>query len=170
LTDLSNPDHGPIKENQVKYINFFDLDEKYNCKCDYELSTTKDTLDFKTFSGIIKQYRVHGIATCKVNDEAINLTMYESIKYMNHPLYGASLFVPFKDFTNGETTYGGGRYIDIKKLDIQDGKVTIDFNKCYNPYCAYSDGYNCPIPPFANHLQLEINAGEKAFTDPDHQH
>jgi uncharacterized protein (DUF1684 family) len=170
LKDLSNPDHGPIKSSQIKYISFYDWDEAYNCNCEYELSSSKDTLDFHTFSGIIKQYRVHGIATCIVKNEKINLTLYESIKHMHHPIYGAFLFLPFKDVTNGETTYGGGRYIDIRKTDIIDGKVAIDFNKCYNPYCAYSDGYNCPIPPIANHLAVKIEAGEKDFSDPNFKH
>ena len=74
------------------------------------------------------------------------------------------LFVPFKDWTNGEESYGGGRYIDLKTGDITDGKITIDFNKCYNPWCAYSDGYNCPIPPVENHFELKIEAGEKMWT------
>lgn len=170
LKDLSNPDYGPIKSSQIKYISFYIWDEDYNCNCDYNLSISKDTLDFQTFSGITKQYRVHGIATCMVKDKKINLTLYESIKHMNHPIYGAFLFLPFKDATNSETTYGGGRYIDIKKTDVINEKVEIDFNKCYNPYCAYSDGYNCPIPPIVNHLDIKIEAGEKDFSDPNFKH
>ncbi|MFT4762129.1 MAG: hypothetical protein ACI9LN_004113, partial [Saprospiraceae bacterium] len=65
--------------------------------------------------------------------------------------------------TNSETTYGGGRYLDFKTTDIVDGKMTIDFNKTYNPWCHYSDGYNCPIPPKENHLEVEIVAGERNF-------
>jgi hypothetical protein len=65
--------------------------------------------------------------------------------------------------TNYETTYGGGRYIDLSLKDIKEGKITLDFNKCYNPYCAYSDGFSCPIPPSENYLSTEIRAGEKVF-------
>jgi len=73
------------------------------------------------------------------------------------------LFLPFKDFTNNESTYGGGRYINFLDTDIKDGKIEIDFNKSYNPWCAYSDGFNCPIPPKENHIETEVTAGEKNF-------
>jgi uncharacterized protein (DUF1684 family) len=72
----------------------------------------------------------------------------------------------FTDLTNGEDTYGGGRYIDLYISDIAEGHITIDFNKAYNPYCAYSDGYNCPIPPASNSINLEIKAGEKMYKGP----
>jgi uncharacterized protein len=78
-------------------------------------------------------------------------------------LYKNNLFLPFKDHTNGEESYGGGRYINLYTTDIQDGKIEIDLNTCYNPWCAYSDGYNCPIPPKENHLEMEVRAGEKNF-------
>ena len=65
------------------------------------------------------------------------------------------------DKTNGKESYGGGRYLD---LEIPEDKIIIlDFNKAYNPYCAYSDRYSCPIPPIENHLDVAINAGFKAF-------
>jgi uncharacterized protein (DUF1684 family) len=73
------------------------------------------------------------------------------------------LFLPFQDETNGDDTYGGGRYMDLKITDIRDNRITLDFNKCYNPWCAYSDGYNCPVPPKSNHLPIEVKAGEKMF-------
>lgn len=73
------------------------------------------------------------------------------------------LFIPFKDKTNGAATYGGGRYLELRMGEIIDNKVVIDFNKCYNPYCAYSEGFNCPIPPLENHLDIKIEVGEKMF-------
>ena len=82
---------------------------------------------------------------------------------MKNPKYIDHLFIPFNDLTNYEETYGGGRYIDLSLNDIKDGKVVLDFNKCHNPYCAYSDGYNCPIPPEANRLKVAVKAGEMNF-------
>ena len=73
------------------------------------------------------------------------------------------MFLPFKDFTNNEGTYGGGRYINLLDTDIKNEKIEIDLNKSYNPWCAYSDGFNCPIPPRENHIEIEVNAGEKNF-------
>ena len=79
------------------------------------------------------------------------------------PQFRNELFLPFKDKTNANGSYGGGRYIDIKISDIENGKVILDFNKAYNPWCAYSDGYSCPIPPKENHLKIAVTAGEKEY-------
>ena len=73
------------------------------------------------------------------------------------------LFVPFGDATSGFESYGGGRYIEFYISDIKNNKVIIDFNKAYNPYCAYTTGYNCPIPPTENMLTVAITAGEKNY-------
>jgi uncharacterized protein (DUF1684 family) len=73
------------------------------------------------------------------------------------------LFVPFGDATSGFESYGGGRYIEFYISDIKNNKVIIDFNKAYNPYCAYTTGYNCPIPPAENLLTVAIPAGEKNY-------
>jgi uncharacterized protein len=73
-------------------------------------------------------------------------------------------FIPFTDEGSGKSSYEGGRYIDFKLGDIVDNKLIIDFSKAYNPYCAFTTGYNCPIPPAENALPVVIAAGEKKFT------
>lgn len=78
------------------------------------------------------------------------------------PEYAELLFIPFRDLTNGRTTYGVGRYIDIRKPS--GNAVTLDFNLAYNPNCAYgTDKYSCPIPPKENFLKVEIRSGERKF-------
>ncbi len=76
------------------------------------------------------------------------------------------LFLPFTDLTNGDQTYGGGRYIDLSRADVEKKEVWIDFNHAYNPWCAYSDGYNCPVPPRENALPVAILAGEMMYSGP----
>lgn len=71
-----------------------------------------------------------------------------------------SLFVPFRDRTSGVETYGAGRYLDIDPEP--DGSYALDFNLAYNPLCAYSDAYSCPLPPPENWLPVRIEAGERA--------
>jgi len=71
----------------------------------------------------------------------------------------SSLFVPFADQTTGEDTYPAGRYLDLHPTAT--GIYTIDFNKAYNPFCAYNNSYECPLPPPANRLKVAITAGEK---------
>ncbi len=74
------------------------------------------------------------------------------------------LWLPFHDPTNGETTYPGGRYLDLELES--DGTVELDFNKAYNPYCAYDpERWNCTLPPPRNTLTVPVEAGEKLLTD-----
>ncbi len=77
------------------------------------------------------------------------------------------LFLPFYDLTNGETTYPGGRYVDLELAD--DGTVELDFNKAYNPLCAYGgEQWNCTLPPAENRLPIRVEAGEKLLTAAGH--
>jgi hypothetical protein len=73
------------------------------------------------------------------------------------------LFIGFTDMTSAAETYGAGRYIDCVTGDIRGNTMLLDFNKAYNPYCAYAAGYNCPIPPRENDLPVAILAGEKNY-------
>lgn len=75
---------------------------------------------------------------------------------------GARLFVVFSDLTNGSETYGAGRFIYIDRPD-STGRVSIDFNKSYNPPCAFTEFATCPLPPKENSLTVGILAGEKNY-------
>jgi uncharacterized protein len=110
-------------------------------------------ISFETSDSRVKTYRRAGKVSFEVNGEPAQLTLYDT----GHPGY----FIPFRDKTSGDTTYGAGRYLDIDPNE--DGTVTIDFNLAYNPSCVYSEGYSCPIPPIENWLQVPIEAGEQNF-------
>ena len=69
-----------------------------------------------------------------------------------------SLQIFFRDLTTGEETYGLGRYLDLEEAG--EGSFVVDFNRAYNPACAYSPHYNCPVPPNENRLVVAITAGE----------
>ncbi|MEL6591161.1 MAG: DUF1684 domain-containing protein [Bacteroidota bacterium] len=97
----------------------------------------------------------------RLQDKERTLTAYYSPQTARLPGYEDHLFLPFTDLTNGQETYGGGRYLDMRKPKGE--KIWIDFNKCYNPYCAYSDGWSCPIPPRENFLEARIEAGVKDY-------
>ena len=75
---------------------------------------------------------------------------------------GTRLFVAFADATSGKTTYGSGRFIELDKPDA-DGFTYIDFNKAYNPPCAFTEFATCPLPPPQNRLSIAITAGEKKY-------
>ena len=74
---------------------------------------------------------------------------------------GDELFIPFRDATSGKDTYGAGRYVEAEPLG--KGRYLLDFNRAYNPYCAYNDDWQCPLPPAENWLTVAIRAGEKSF-------
>jgi uncharacterized protein (DUF1684 family) len=72
------------------------------------------------------------------------------------------LFLPMRDATSGQETYGAGRYLEPEL--IAQGTVDVDFNYLYNPFCAYNPGYSCPLPPTENWLKVPIRAGEKNYS------
>ena len=79
--------------------------------------------------------------------------------------YGGGLFLPFGDATNGQTTYGGGRYLldTVKGADLgsKDGRLVLDFNFAYNPSCSYDARWVCPLAPPGNRLPVPVEAGER---------
>jgi len=88
------------------------------------------------------------------------LTLYQSPTHLKEKVLEDYLFLPFTDESNGIESYGGGRYIDLKIPD--DGNIImVDFNKAYNPYCAYSTGFSCPKVPTENNLPIKILGGVK---------
>ena len=158
--EWTNPETTPLKEDEkakFKGITFFPFNEELVFKADFTKIENGKTIPFPTSAKKIKNYKEYGKVNFEFNQKPFELTIYAS----GPPIkgYENSLFLPFTDDTNGVTTYGGGRYIDLEIKDIKNNKVTIDFNKAYNPYCAYSKYYNCPIPPANNYLETEINAG-----------
>lgn len=162
---LENP-RSPLEENDLKYLSFFTPDKNWKKSATFTKENNAVPFEMPTYSGITKPYIIFGYLDFEVDNKKIRLQVYQSAQKPPNPLYKNHLFLPFKDTTNGESTYGGGRYLDLKTDDIKNNKVILDFNQCYNPWCAYSDGYNCPVPPSANHLTFEVNAGEKMYTGP----
>jgi hypothetical protein len=80
------------------------------------------------------------------------------------------LFIPFRDATSGHETYGAGRYLDLEADHhlTREGKWVVDFNRAYNPWCAYSQDYACPFVPPENWLEVPIRAGEKSYGGDEH--
>ena len=112
---------------------------------------------------IKKNYRIYGKLTFQLHDSSLQLCIYQSQSLMFNKDYADYLFIPFGDLTNGEETHATGRYLECHMGDIEQQRLILDFNKAYNPYCAYGSGYNCPIPPADNQLHVAIRAGEKNF-------
>ena len=109
-------------------------------------------------------YRQYGLLTFTLKGKEFLLSLYQNLEEMNDPKFQDYLFLPFTDHTCGETSYGGGRYMNLFESRIQeDETIVLNFNNTYNPYCAYNDRYTCPIVPRKNHMDIAITAGIKNF-------
>ena len=128
----------------------------------------KKGFDMNTSSGMKKHYFLYGLLSFQIADTPVQLYIYQAALLMHQEKYKDYLFVPFGDATSGYESYGGGRYLDFRMSDVKNNHLEMDFNKAYNPYCAYTTGYNCPIPPKENLLKIAITAGEKNYGKPYH--
>jgi uncharacterized protein (DUF1684 family) len=156
--------HEVVKGEDRKELHFFEANEKFKVLAKFERSVNNQWFEMPT-SGRLKQiFRVYGTLSFTINDTLIKMNLYQSQGLMGSDAYKNYLFLPFTDATTGNETYESGRYIDLQTSDIKNNEIIIDFNKAYNPYCAYVSGvYNCPIPPGENHLAVAIRAGEKTY-------
>jgi uncharacterized protein len=166
LSDFKKNPASPLGKKELKNVQFFAPAEQYVVHCQFSLTPEAEPFEMPTYSGVNKPYVQYGIAKFSLAGVAYQLSIYRSLSNAL-PQYRDYLFIPFKDLSNGKSSYGGGRYLDLRIKEIMDNELMLDFNKAYNPYCAYSDGYSCPIPPDENHLEVPILAGEKAFPKRD---
>jgi uncharacterized protein (DUF1684 family) len=155
--------NSPLKKEDLKYLRFYDPDSSFQVKATFERIRNSRSFGMPTYSGAQKTFVKYGVLRFRIDGKRQKLTVYRSLGLETLPQYRDYLFVPFKDKTSGTITYGGGRYMDLKTSDVKDSNCVLDFNKAYNPYCAYSEGFNCPIPPQENTLLVAIKAGEKNF-------
>ena len=107
-------------------------------------------------------YRKYGELRFVLNGQPQRLAVYQSVDLLNRPGFEDYLFVPFTDLTNGHGSYGGGRYLDLRIPPAGSSALTLDFNRAYNPSCAYNHGYSCPVPPAENRLVVAIPVGVRS--------
>jgi uncharacterized protein (DUF1684 family) len=162
-------EHEVVKGNDRKFLQFFPPDESYRVNAKIERTTESKWFTMETSGPIKKTFRTYGILTFRIHDTLLTLHVYQSQNLLQSQQYKNYLFLPFTDLTSGYSTYEAGRYLDILETDIKGDQVVIDFNKAYNPYCAYvKNMYNCPIPPRENDLPVAILAGEKTYGKNNH--
>lgn len=157
--------HEVVKGKERKLFRFYAPNIAYKVTCKFEALQDTTVIHMKTSGKTIpvKDFIRYGKLSFSIHDSLLQLTVFQSVSLKENDAYKNYLFVPFTDITTGDETYGSGRYIDILTTDITNNSAVLDFNKAYNPYCAYTTGYNCPVPPKENHLPVAIKAGEKTF-------
>ena len=148
--------HSPLSKEQkaaFQGLDYFPDNPDLRLVTEVKPFEVQEEVQIQTSTGDLQPYTRYGSLDFEVDGQKTSLTLY--IGKDGHP------FVPFGDATSGKETYGAGRYLEPEELD--DGKYLLDFNLAYNPWCAYSPAYSCPLPPAENWLAVPIRAGEMKF-------
>ena len=163
--EFINPEESPLPKEEIKGfkgLKYYKPDARYRITAQMQRYSTPDTIKMKTTTERLPLYIVFGRAIFTIDGKKDTLTIFRNVGLMTKEGYEDYLFVPFIDETSGETSYGGGRYIDARIP--KDDLLILDFNKAYNPYCVYNKKkYSCPIPPRENFINARIKAGEKDY-------
>ena len=162
--DFKDASKSPLTNKDRKSfrsLDFFPFDSTYIVSA--KLKVTPDTPFFKmkTTTDRLSEERVYGIVSFTLNGQSYQLNVYQGKENLEDPEYIDYLFLPFLDDTNGNESYGGGRYIDLRIPESDS--ILIDFNKAYNPLCVYNVKYSCPIVPRVNYLDSDVKAGMKNY-------
>lgn len=158
--EFKDPKESPLTKKDLKKfkeLNFYPLNEDLYVDAKLILNTAPKLFKMPTTTDRKPMYSTYGELVFTIDSTEYTLQVFQNQELKNREGYEDYLFVPFTDETNGEDTYGGGRYLDFRIPKKEE--VKIDFNRAYNPYCAYSDRYSCPIVPASNHLPIKIDAG-----------
>jgi uncharacterized protein (DUF1684 family) len=158
--EFKNPKTSPLTDEDIKIfkkLDFYPIDSNFRVVALLKLNKKKKEFGMKTTTSRLPIYINYGIASFKLNGKKFKINIYQNVELSKKEKYKDYLFMLFTDKTSGKTSYAGGRYIDLRIP--KDGKLLIDFNKAYNPYCAYNHKYSCPIPPEEDYFDMEIKAG-----------
>jgi uncharacterized protein (DUF1684 family) len=142
----------PEQQQSFHALTYFPENPELRLEVDITPFTDQKLIELPTSTGDIKTYIRYGRFSFTVDGKEAQLTLFGSPH---------GFFLPFVDSQAGNETYGAGRYLD--PVQLPNNKFVIDFNLAYNPYCAYNENWNCPIPPAENRLDVPIRAGEKNF-------
>lgn len=154
---LVSGENAPIQDRRnFKGLKYFPIDMDYLVQAKVEKFKEFKTVQMTTSSNEKVNYIYYATLSFELLDEPSQLILFQNQKNVTE------FFLPFTDLTTGESTYGSGRYLDVKVSESSN--IELDFNKTYNPFCAYNHNYSCPIPPKENQLTIKIEAGEKTFS------
>ena len=139
-------------------LHYFDPDPSLRFETRLQRYANPDAVMLGTSKGTRQLFNRIGYFDLIVGGNPVRIHAYQSAERED-----PSLFIPFRDGTSGKESYGAARYLD---LEVEhDDEYALDFNYAYNPYCAYSEDYVCPLPPQENWLKVDIRAGERKYHD-----
>jgi uncharacterized protein (DUF1684 family) len=158
--EYADPAESPLTAADLaafKSLDFYAIDMRYCVVAKFVRTPNEKPFDMPTTTTRKPVYVKFGEVYFLLEGKECKLDVFQNIELVKKDEYKNSLFLPFTDATSGETSYGGGRYIDLKQPE--GDTIVIDFNTAYNPYCVYNHKYSCPIPPSQNDLDAEVKAG-----------
>jgi uncharacterized protein len=158
---MKNSEESPFKKSPKAFdsLKYFAPNMKFRLVADLEPVENKQMVILGTSDGKEQRYLEYARAKFTLDGLPCSLLILEIVE--DGPDKG-TLFLAFADQSSTIETYGAGRYLDIKKTPGAEN-ITLDFNEAYNPYCAYSEEFSCPLPPKENILPVLIAAGEKTY-------
>ena len=161
---FSDPERTPLSKDDLakfKKLDFFEIDSAFLVKAHFLRTPAEAPFKMETTTNRKPVYVKYGELYFNIKGKNFKLDVFQNQELISDPEYYNYLFLPFTDLTNGETTYSGGRYLDLR---IPEGdSIFLNFNKAYNPYCAYNGDFSCPIVPAENNLEIAVTAGVKNF-------
>ncbi|HLW21172.1 MAG TPA: DUF1684 domain-containing protein [Cyclobacteriaceae bacterium] len=152
----------PLTDEQkdaLTALDYYPVDPEYRVRARLLPVDQRVMIQIPMTDGTLERYIKQAIAEFELQGKTHRLLLLQSANEGDPRNY----FLAFADDTSGEETYGGGRFLDVRK-DGQNS-ITIDFNLVYNPYCTYNPDYACPIPPKENLLTIPVRAGEKNYKE-----
>ncbi len=147
----------PEDFKQFLSLDFFPVNLSFRVNAILIKDSVSTSFGMQTSTLRKPKYRKYGDVEFIIHGHNFRIPVYQNIELISNPEYKDYLFFPFTDLTNNDQTYGGGRYLDLKIP--ANNTLVLDFNQCYQPYCAYNHKYSCPIPPRENFINLRIEAG-----------
>ena len=148
----------PIGHGEFAGLKYFDPDPEFRLETELHRSPVPGSVIMTTSKGTRQLFNSIGYFELSIERKTVKVSAYQSAERED-----TSIFIPFRDATSGKESYGAARYLD---LEVEhDDMYAVDFNYAYNPYCAYSDAYVCPLPPRENWLTVAIRAGERKYHD-----
>ena len=162
--DFADAGKSPLTEADrlhFKGLDYFAYDHRYAVVAKVTLIPDAKPFKMKTTTERLPLYREYARLDFDIDGKPQSLTVYQNLDLATKPGFRDYLFLPFMDVTSGNETYIGGRYLDLTKPT--GNTILLDFNKAYNPYCAYNYQYSCPRVPAGNHLSVPILAGVQKF-------
>jgi hypothetical protein len=143
-----------LDKTAFRGLTYFAPDSTYRVEATMERMGRGATFTVQMTKGETETYKPYALATFALAGQECRLLVFESAEE-------GQLFVPFRDGTSGQETYGGGRYLDVPEEAVRGNTITLDFNRAYHPFCVFNPDYTCPIPPKENTLPVAVRAGER---------